>query len=131
MSKPLWRRWFDRIEHTAGPPLESAVRSDAFAIAFTVITRMRAQLNHAVESQTQRMWHVVNLPSASDIRHVTERVVSLDREMRQLRRLMEDDGFADSFQARSGGTDHDGAVHGDDQDHRATRPDGAAGPGAA
>jgi polyhydroxyalkanoate synthesis regulator phasin len=83
-DKPLWRRAFDSVDRRVARPIEAATRSDAFGDALTIAWRLRGRAQREVEKRTRRALHVVNLPTATDVRRLSEQVAALRREVRQL-----------------------------------------------
>jgi polyhydroxyalkanoate synthesis regulator phasin len=83
-DKPLWRRTFDRVDRRVARPVETAARSDAFGDVLTIAWRLRARAQREVEKRTRRALHLVNLPTATDVRRLSEQVAALRREVRDL-----------------------------------------------
>jgi polyhydroxyalkanoate synthesis regulator phasin len=83
-SKPLWRRTFDTVDRHIAGPAEAAARSDAFGDALTLAIRTQARVQRSVEKRTRRALHLVNLPTATDVRRLQEQVAALRRELREL-----------------------------------------------
>src|SRR3954469_4435497 len=83
-DKPLWRRTFDSVDRRVARPIESAARSDAFGDALTLAWRLRGRAQREVEKRTRRALHLVNLPTATDVRRLSEQVAALRREVRDL-----------------------------------------------
>jgi hypothetical protein len=88
-NKPAWRRVFDALERPVAGPVERGVRTDVFNDALTFIFRTRRGVQRAVERRTRRALHVVNLPTATDIKRLSEQVASLHREVRAVRRELD------------------------------------------
>ena len=108
-GKPLWRRAFDRVEAPLGAALEEMTHSGTFADALGLAARTRAGLRRELERRTRRLWHMANLPAGSDVAQLRRQIAALDRELRQVRRALEQaerrrgadgDGPARSRQAR-------------------------------
>ena len=60
-------------------------RSDAFGDALTArAAAAAAATQHEVERRTRRALHLVNLPTATDVRRLSEQVAALQRELREL-----------------------------------------------
>jgi hypothetical protein len=83
-DKPLWRRTFDTVDRHIAGPAEAAARSDAFGDALTLGLRLRRRAQREVEKRTRRALHLVNLPTATDVRRLSEQVAALRREVREL-----------------------------------------------
>jgi hypothetical protein len=88
-GKPMWRRAFDRVEGPLGSALEDVTRSAPFAEALGLTTRARAGVRRELERQTRRLWHAANLPAGSDVAHLRQQLAALDRELRLVRRALE------------------------------------------
>ena len=83
-EKPLLWKVFDAAEGAVAPRLEEALRTGAFAQALGLATRGNARARRAVERQSRRALHLVNLPAASDVAHLRRQLAMLDREVRRL-----------------------------------------------
>jgi polyhydroxyalkanoate synthesis regulator phasin len=83
-GKPLWRRAFDAADRRIAGPVEAAARSDAFGDALTLAIRLQDRVQRGVEKRTRRALHLVNLPTATDVRRLHEQVAALRRELREL-----------------------------------------------
>jgi polyhydroxyalkanoate synthesis regulator phasin len=83
-DKPLWRRTFDGVDRRVAGPIEAAARSDAFGDALTIAWRLRGRVQREAEKRTRRVLHLVNLPTATDVRRLSEQVAALRREVREL-----------------------------------------------
>jgi hypothetical protein len=83
-DKPLWRRTFDTVDRHIARPAEAVARSDAFGDALTLGLRLRRRAQREVEKRTRRALHLVNLPTATDVRRLSEQVAALRREVRAL-----------------------------------------------
>ena len=83
-GKPLWRRTFDSVDRRIAGPVEATARSDAFGDALTLALRLRARAQRELEKRTRRVLHIANLPTATDVRRLSEQVAALRREVREL-----------------------------------------------
>ncbi len=88
-NKPTWRKVFDAIEGRAAPPVEKGVRTDVFNDTLAVVFRTRRALNRAIETRTNRLLHMANFSTATDVRRLSEQVAALHREIRALQRELE------------------------------------------
>jgi hypothetical protein len=102
-GSPLWRQAFDAVERRVGPPLEAAVRSNAFADGVALGWRARRRVQRELERRSRRVLHTANLPAATDVRRVSEQVSALQREVRALQRELERErsGAGDGDRPRS------------------------------
>jgi hypothetical protein len=85
-DKPLWRQAFDAVDRRVSGPAERAVGSDAFHDALALGLRLQARVRGRVERESRRALHLLNLPSNTDVRRLSEQVAALRRELRELER---------------------------------------------
>jgi hypothetical protein len=81
---PLWLQAVYRLERAVGEPIESAVRSDAYFDAVTVLNRVRSRLSGTAEGVSRRCLHLVNLPAGSDVRRLREQLSRVERRLDRL-----------------------------------------------
>ena len=86
-QRPLWRQGFDAIERRVAGPVERAVGSDLFADLVAVGVRSQRAARREVERRTRALLHAVNVPTATDVRRVSEQVAELQRQLRELERV--------------------------------------------
>ena len=91
-NTPGWRKAFDAVERRIARPVESGVRTDTFNDALTLVFRTRRELQRAIERQTRRALHTANLPTATDVKRLSEQVAALHHELRTLQRERERSG---------------------------------------
>jgi hypothetical protein len=83
-SPPLWRQAFDAVERAVTPRAESLVRTPYFAVGTALVRRAQTVAGRSVQGLTARAWHLVNLPTGSDVSRLRAQIGSLDREVRRL-----------------------------------------------
>jgi hypothetical protein len=83
-EKPLWRQAFDAVDRRVAGPVEAGARSEAFGDAVAVAWRVRRRLQRELERRTRRVLHLANLPTATDVRRLSDQVAALRREVREL-----------------------------------------------
>jgi hypothetical protein len=83
-GKPLWRQAFDAVDRRVSGPVDAGARSDAFTDVVTVGWRLSRWMQREVERRTRRVLHMANLPTATDVRRLSEQVAALRREIREL-----------------------------------------------
>ncbi|MEA3218775.1 MAG: hypothetical protein QOJ19_4931 [Acidimicrobiia bacterium] len=95
-DRPLWRATIDSVDKVIGPASERLVRTERFADVVAVMSRVRHEVRQRTERALRQQWHVWNLPAGSDVKRLSEQVASLERQVRQLTKQVEDSGSADS-----------------------------------
>jgi len=83
-GKALWRQAFDAVDSRVSGPVEAGARSDAFTDVLTVGWRISRRAQQEIERRTRRVLHMANLPTATDVRRLSEQVSALQRELREL-----------------------------------------------
>jgi hypothetical protein len=83
-NQPLWLKVVHRVERAIGEPVESAVRSDTYFDAVTVINRVRRKAIGTVEDVSRRGLHLFNLPAGTDVRRMREQLSRMERRLEQL-----------------------------------------------
>ena len=86
-DRPLWRQGFDAIERRLAGPVEEAVRTELFADVVALAIRARRRAQREVERRTRAVLHAVNVPTATDVRRVSEQLADLQRQVRELERV--------------------------------------------
>ena len=95
-EQSAWRPYFDRFERAVGRPMEAGVQTDTFQDLVAVAARLQAAVQERIEQSTGDFLHLFNLPARSDIRHLSEQLNRLDKQVRDLRLELEkmEDGSA-------------------------------------
>jgi hypothetical protein len=89
-DRPLWRQAFDAVDRRIAPPIEAGARSEVFGDAFTLAFRLRRRVQREAERRTRRVLHLVNLPTATDVRRLSEQMAALQRQVRELSRELDE-----------------------------------------
>lgn len=87
---PRWQRGVGRVVGLVGPRLEAVTRRDEFAIAVGIARTLQGELQRRYERQTKRALHLFNLPAGTDIRALRQQIASLERQLRDLGKSVED-----------------------------------------
>jgi hypothetical protein len=98
-DQPLWLKLVIRIERAIGEPVESAVRSETYFELVSTASRVRRKATGAVEGVSRRALHVLNLPTASDMRRMRQQLARMERRLNQLSEEVEE---LDEPRSRSG-----------------------------
>jgi len=83
-DKPLWRKAFDEVDRRVSGPVEAGAHSDLFGDLVTLNVRLARRAQREVERRSRRLLHMANLPTATDVRRLSEQVASLQRDVREL-----------------------------------------------
>lgn len=87
---PLWQRQVHRVVGAVGPRVESVTARDEFAIAVGLVRTVSGTLRRRYERESRRALHLFNLPAGSDVRALRNQIASLERQVRDLGKTMED-----------------------------------------
>ncbi len=83
---PLY--WVDRV---VTPPADALVRTNLFADAVAVATRLEIQLRRRVERKSTWLLHTWNLPTASDVRRILAQLAAVEARVRDLSERLDDE----------------------------------------
>jgi hypothetical protein len=87
---PRWRTVINRIDGVVTPPANAFVRTNLFADLIAATTRLESQLRRRLERQTARVWHLWNLPTASDQRRISAQLAVIEARLRDLAEEIEE-----------------------------------------
>lgn len=97
MSKPRWRRAFDRIERKVGEPLEDVAGSERFVDVMAVGMKARRMaggtVRRAVNGVTGKVLHAVNIPTRDDVGRLNNNIRALAGELRALEQTQRRDAL--------------------------------------
>ena len=93
-GKPGWRKSVDALEGVLTPVAGNVVRHDTFALTLAVIARTRRGVVGRAERLSRQALHLVNLPAASDINRLLRSIASVEREVRELAKQVENSDSA-------------------------------------
>jgi hypothetical protein len=91
-TQPLWRRVFDSVERPVGARLERMVQTEGFADVAATLTKWQAESRRRFERLTRRALHWGNLPAATDVKRVEERLAGVERRLRDLSKQVDQFG---------------------------------------
>ncbi len=87
---PLWQRAVVGVQQRANPVLRAAVDREEVAASMAALQAARVGVVRVAERPTRRLLHLVNVPAASDVNRLLVQIASLEREVRELRKRVED-----------------------------------------
>ena len=83
-EKPQWRKSYDTVERMLAPTAEAFVHSGEFAQLTGALFGVRRALGNGVNEVAARVWHLVNLPTGTDVHRLRKQIGALDRDVRRL-----------------------------------------------
>jgi hypothetical protein len=89
-STPAWRGVVNRLDQVVTPSADKLVRTSLFADSIAAVTRLEVQVRRRVERQTTWYWHLLNLPTAGDIKRVRRQLAAMEARLRDLSEQLED-----------------------------------------
>jgi hypothetical protein len=90
-DKPVWRQAFDQVERRLSPRASELTHTGRFADLTGFVLSAKAGLERRRRELLRRAWHAWNLPAGSDVERLTQRVVELERRLRDLGAALDDD----------------------------------------
>jgi hypothetical protein len=88
--RPTWRSAVDQVDRTVSPRADSFVRTNLFADSVAAMIRLEAQLRRRLERETGRVWHLLNLPTATDVRRVRSQLSAVEARLRDVSERLEE-----------------------------------------
>ena len=88
-GKPAWRKSVDAVEGVLTPVAGNVVRNDTFALTIAVVARTRRGVAGRAERLSRQGLHLLNLPAGSDINRLLRSIASLERQVRELSKQVE------------------------------------------
>lgn len=87
---PLWQRAVLAAQSRATPVLRSAVDRHEVAAGIGLLQAVRGVVVRTTEAPSRRLLHLLNLPAGSDVNRMLVQIASLERELREVRKRIED-----------------------------------------
>ena len=87
---PSWKQLFDAADRTVGTKVNDFARSENFAILAGLVGRAGSDLTGRSERFSRQVLHLFNLPAGSDVNRLLAQIGMLEREVRELRKRIED-----------------------------------------
>lgn len=89
-STPWWQRQLNGALKTVNPRLEAAVHRDEFAVAVGLARNIGGAARRRFERSSRRALHLFNLPAGSDVTLLFGQIASLERQLRELTKAIEE-----------------------------------------
>jgi hypothetical protein len=87
-GQPLWRRTLIDADRRAAPLIARVQRSDEFATVVGVNQKLRRSVARLGTRTSRRALHLLNLPAGTDITRLLVHIASVEREIRELRKVV-------------------------------------------
>jgi hypothetical protein len=88
-NQAAWKRLFDSVDRTFGSRVNSFAQSEDFATMAALGHRAQTKLGQLTERASRRVLHSFNLPAGSDVNRLLRQIALLEREVRDLRKELE------------------------------------------
>jgi hypothetical protein len=88
---PLWQKAVVGAQSRATPVLRAAVDRQEVTAGIGLLQTLRGVVVRSTEAPSRRLLHLFNLPAGSDINRMLVQIASLERELRELRKRIEDE----------------------------------------
>ena len=88
-NQAAWKRLFDSVDRTVGSRLNSLAQSEDVATVAALGHRAQTKVGQLGERASRRVLHSLNLPAGSDMNRLLRQIALLEREVRDLRKELE------------------------------------------
>jgi hypothetical protein len=89
-NRPAWKAAVDKVDRTVTPRADKVVRTNAFADAVAAMIRLESQIRRRFERHTSRVWHLWNLPTATDVRRLRSQLSAVEARLRDVSERLEE-----------------------------------------
>ena len=87
---PMWQRAVVGAQSRTTPILRAAVDRQEVAAGIGLLQTLRSIVVRTTEAPSRRLLHLFNLPAGSDVNRMLVQIASLERELRELSKRIED-----------------------------------------
>ena len=94
-ERPVWRQVFDAVDNEVGPRLEKLVRTEQFADAMALLSRMNRRAMKAASDINRQVLAFWNVPSASDVADLKKRLADVDRQLHKVNKALKEEQHGD------------------------------------
>src|SRR5438876_5599997 len=89
-EKPMWRSSFDAVESSLSSIIEQVTKSEALAVSMGLVQTVQRDVSRRTERASRRVLHLFNLPAGSDITRLLRQMGSVERQVRDLDKRLQD-----------------------------------------
>ena len=81
-----------KVDAAVGPTLQTVVQHEVVGLVLAVTVRLRRGLERRAERSSRHLLHAMNLPAGSDVRRLLAQMAMVEREVRELGKVLTDEG---------------------------------------
>ena len=100
--RSLLARGWKAIERELSPRADELVETSQFARAVGLLTGANALARRQAAAGVGRVWHLLNVPTASDVARLRRQIGALDHELRTLTMQLERQAMHDADKKHAG-----------------------------
>jgi|ERR1700746_1387508 hypothetical protein len=90
-TEPLWRQAVEAIDNAISPAVKIALHDETFGLVVAIVNRARRRAGEQIERASRQVLHALNLPAGSDINRLLTQIAYVEREVRDMRKIMIDE----------------------------------------
>jgi hypothetical protein len=87
-ERPVWRQVFDAVDSELGPRLEQFVRTEQFADAMAMFSRLNERAMKSAADFNRQMLAFWGVPSRSDIADLKKQLEAVDRQLHKVNKAL-------------------------------------------
>jgi hypothetical protein len=95
-KNPIWRTTVAALSGTVDSKFQRLLDSEAVVVAVGLAHTVQRDMAKRTERASSRLWHVLNLPTSSDVNRLFAQLGSVEREIRVLEKRLGDSVVDDS-----------------------------------
>jgi len=89
-KNPIWRTTVAALSGTVDSQFQRLLESEAVVLAVGLAHTVQRDIVKRTERASSRLWHVLNLPTSSDVNRLFAQLGSVEREIRVLEKRIGD-----------------------------------------
>ena len=89
-NNPIWRTTVAALSGTVDTQVQRLLGSEAVVVAVGLVHTVQRDVVKRAERTSNRVWHVLNLPTGTDLNRLFAQLGSVEREIRVLEKRLKD-----------------------------------------
>jgi len=89
-NNPIWRTTVAALSGTVDAQVQRLLGSEAVVVAVGLLHTVQRDMVRRTERTSNRVWHVLNLPTGTDVNRLFAQLGSVEREIRVLGKRLGD-----------------------------------------